>query len=434
MGINYEKLLAQFIAFKSISADPKHNKDSINCANWLEEILKEAGFKTKQWISEPANPVIYANFTRNKRVKTILIYGHYDVQPASKSDGWLSDPFTLSKKDNRYYGRGIMDNKGQILIHIYTALKLIKEEKLNVNLKFLIEGNEESDTGSLAKIVTAHSKDLSCDHIIISDGDIVDNHPVIEAGLRGVCNGTLVYKTANTAVHSGSYGNTIPNAAHELSRLITKLFDDDEDIIIPGFYEDIPKEILSALPVTYEKLNKKIGIKKLFLKDNNTFHNKIGNLPALVATGIQSGYVGNGYANIVPNTATLNFNIRFGQEQSPEKVLKSVKTFIKKATPNYVDYELSFTGYVKATRFELNTPFVRRITKALEEIYQQSLIMKYVGGTLPIVDVFSECLGSDPISIPLANSDANMHGVNENMTLESIKLGLKFSEWLLTQN
>lgn len=434
MGINYENLLTQFISFNSISADPKHNKDSQNCANWLAEILNKAGFITTLWAKSPANPVVYASYVCNTRAKTILIYGHYDVQPAKKSDGWATEPFRLTKSSNRYYGRGVMDNKGQILIHIYTALKLLEEKKLNVNLKFLIEGNEEADTGSLTKIVVEHSEELNCDHIIISDGDIIDNHPVIEAGLRGVCNATLVYKTANTAVHSGSYGNTIPNAAHELSRLITKLFDADEDIIIPGFYADVPKEVLTALPVTIEKLNKKIGIKKLFLKDNDTFHNKTGNLPALVVTGIHSGYVGAGYANIVPNTATLNFNLRFGQQQSPEKIINSVKTFIKKATPNYVDYELTFTGYVKATRFNLNTAFVKRATKALEAIYQQPLITKYVGGTLPIVNVFSEYLHSDPVSVPLANNDANMHGINENLTIESIELGLKFSEWLLTQN
>lgn len=430
--MQYEHLLKEFLAFQSISADTTKQVDLQECANWIAELLAAGGMQSEVWPVKDSNPVVFANYHVTDAADTVLIYGHYDVQPASRTDGWKTEPFQLETDGDKYYGRGVIDNKGQILIHIVTALELIKAGKLKVNLKFLIEGNEETGSKSLPLVIEANKQALKCDRIIISDGDIIKDNPVIEAGFRGVANATLVYKTALTNVHSGGYGNTIPNAAHEISKLVTKLFNDDEDIVIPGFYDDVPKTILEELPISLESFNKSIGVKKLFVKDSETWHNKVGNLPALVVTGMQSGYIGTGFANIVPNTAELRFNIRFGQEQSPEKVLQALEDFIKKATPEFVDYTLTFTSFVKAERLNLETDYIKKLRSALAIIYGNKTLVKYVGGTLPIIGAFREHLGVEPISIPLANEDSNMHGVGENFAKEKIALGLKFSSWLLS--
>ena len=235
----YKQLLSEFVRFQSISTDPNFLPAIDDTIEWLQNLFQNNGFETKIFPGEKTNPVVFSQYKNPKATQTVLIYGHYDVQPARHDEGWDSDPFTLTEKNGKYIARGVVDNKGQILIHIFTVLNLIKENKLAYNVKFLIEGNEETSNPELSEIMKKNSKLLASDYVLVSDGELVDGKPAIEASLRGGFNLTLQYKTADNNVHSGIYGGAVPNAAYELTKLLGKLFDENNSVTVDHFYDNV---------------------------------------------------------------------------------------------------------------------------------------------------------------------------------------------------
>ena len=219
----YKKLLTEFVSFKSISTDPEFKPEIEKTVEWLRNLFTENGFTVKVLHGKKTNPVVYSHYQTDDNAETVLIYGHHDVQPASIEEGWEQDPFTVLEKKDKWIARGVVDNKGQILIHIATVLDLIKANKLKYNVKFLIEGNEETSNDELSEIMRTEKELIKTDHVLISDGEIVDGKPAIEASLRGGFNLTLALKTADNNLHSGIYGGAVPNAAFELSKLLSKL-------------------------------------------------------------------------------------------------------------------------------------------------------------------------------------------------------------------
>lgn len=212
----YTQLLSECIAFRSISTDPEFKPQIDACADWLIDLLQQYGFETEKIINY-GNPLVFGSYHHDDSLPTLLIYGHYDVQPASQEDGRLSDPFVLTQREGRYYARGAVDNKGQIMIHIATVLEAIRENrKLNYNIKFLIEGDEETGSPYITQALEDHTELLACDLVLVSDGELIGNHtPTMVAGFRGGMNMTLTLQTAKTNLHSGIYGNIAPSASHE---------------------------------------------------------------------------------------------------------------------------------------------------------------------------------------------------------------------------
>src|SRR6185369_1034482 len=222
----YKDLASEIIKFKSISTDPGCVGELKKTADWLKKLFLANKFKVDTWILGDSNPVVFASYELSaKDAETVLIYGHYDVQPAEKSDGWSADPFTLREGKGRLYGRGIVDNKGQFLVHVATVLNLIKRKELKYNVKFILEGNEETGSPNLGKIIESHKKELKSDLIIVSDGEIAGDTPTVEASFRGSFSTTVKYVTAKNNLHSGIYGGAVPNAAYELTKLVSKIYD-----------------------------------------------------------------------------------------------------------------------------------------------------------------------------------------------------------------
>ncbi|KXK10248.1 MAG: putative succinyl-diaminopimelate desuccinylase, partial [Microgenomates bacterium OLB23] len=236
----YLQLLKEFVALRSISTDPSYIKDIEKTAQWLGNLLTQYGFTVK--ITKGAgNPIVCAQYNNGSQ-QHVLIYGHYDVQPAEINEGWTHDPFELKEKNGRLYGRGAVDNKGQIMIYIATVIELIQQKSLGYNVTFLIEGNEEAGSSGLDTFVETHKEKLLADFLLVSDGEITAGHPVIEVGFRGVLNIALTVETSTKDNHSGLYGGIIPNAANELSILLGKLFDQssgEQRVTIEGFYDNI---------------------------------------------------------------------------------------------------------------------------------------------------------------------------------------------------
>lgn len=434
---SYKKLLAKFVGFKSISTNPKYLPEIGKTVAWLKNLFTESGFSVKIWEGKECNPVVFAGLTVNRFLPTLVIYGHYDVQPAGMKDGWKTDPFTLKEGKGKLFGRGVVDNKGQILAHIVTVLTLMKEAKLNYNTKFLIEGNEETSNPDLASIMKTHKKDLACDIVMVSDGELTNNKPTIEISLRGGFNCTLTYQTGKNNLHSGIFGGAVPNAAIELSRFLAKIHNPDNTIGYPEFYKKAdaisPKQLKNNKNLTDGgSIRELAGVDTLITEKGHDFYTQTGLRPTIQITGINTGYIETGYANIVPAKAEARLNFRIVASQKPEQVAKDFEKFVRKNTPKYVKAGLSFHGLHSPIKLDMENKYVERATTVLKKVYGSKVSRKNVGGAVPFVADVKDILGVDTLLIPLVNEDSNMHGANENFDIELAKKALEFSRAFLS--
>ncbi len=429
----YKKLLTEYTGFGSISTDKAFLPEIEKSVSWLKDLFEKNGFKVGILKGKTCNPIVFASYEVSTKAETVLVYGHYDVQPASREDGWDSEPFKLTEKNGKLYARGVVDNKGQHLIHAHTVFNLIKEKRLKYNVKFLIEGNEETANEDIPKIIRDNKKKLKTNYVLISDGE-VRYRPEIEYSLRGGFNVTLRFATAKNNTHSGIYGGAIPNAANELSKFLSKLFDKNNKVTIPNFYKNVDK-------ITSEQIknNKKLlksekevfentGVKTLMTETGLDFYTQTGLRPTLQVTGVKAGYIGEGYANIVPAKAEARINFRVVTSQIPIDVYKAFEKFVKVNTPRYVSYELSVASMHKPVRVDISSKKVMEVKKLLKLAFGTEVLIKPVGGAIPVVSDFKEVLGVDTLLVSLGNDDCNMHGVNENYDTALLKKGLKFSE------
>lgn len=427
---NFKEILKKYLSFKTVSTDKNYQKEILACVQFLKTLLEKNKFKTKI-ISNFGNPLVLAELN-NQAKETILIYGHYDVQPAAKEDGWRNDPFSLFEDKNKFYGRGVVDNKGQNLIHLYTLFKLNQENNLGYNIKVLLEGNEETGSEKLEKFLRTYKNLLKADAILISDGEIVDHLPIIDAGFRGVINLEITFQTAKYDFHSGLYGGIIPNSLHETIKILSTFFDSTDKVLINGFYkgiEPIDKKIIlnnKKIPFDENKFKKTSGIKKLFTQDLD-FYTKTGLWATLQLTGLSGGYTGEGFRNSVPAKTIVKINIRFVENQSVKEIIKSLKQHLKKVSPPYVKYKIKVKEIAPAVKLELNNKYVQKAKELLKIVFKQEPIFKFSGGGLPIVAYFKKILKIPQVLVPLANEDCNMHSVNENFDKKLIEKGLKFS-------
>ncbi len=430
---NFKNLLKELISFKSISTDPQYQEQVNKTAEWIADLFKKNGFET-EIIKGYDNPVVFASHKIDSEAETVLVYGHYDVQPAEKKDGWDSEPFELTEKDGKLIARGVVDNKGQFLIHAYSVLELIKQNQLKYNVKFLIEGNEETGSGKISGLLKEKKELFKADHILISDGEM-PYKPMVTTSFRGILNVTVRYETANNNLHSGLYGGAVPNAAEELSRLTAKLNNPEYLSEISDFYEKddslSPEDILKCREIdkSRESVLGKTGIKKYFLNNSKSFTATTGFKSMHAVTGFKSGYIGEGYSNIVPNSAEAKINFRIAWDQDPKDVFNKFFEFVKNNTPEYVRVEIDEPAQlIKPIKVDLTLSKHQETINLLKEVYQDEVLIDYCGAIIPIVGDFQKVLGTDPLLVSLANDDCNMHGVNENYDVGLIEKGLEFSK------
>jgi len=430
----YLKLLKQLIPFKSLSTDSSFKSEIDKTVDWLDNLFKDNKFKV-QTFTGYSNPMIVASYEFDPKLPTCLIYGHYDVQPALITDGWDSEPFTVVERNGRLFARGSVDNKGQVLIHIATILDLIEKNNLKYNIKFFLEGDEESGSPLLEKFMTEHAEDLKADFVVLSDGEI-DNRPTIELSSRGLVNTTLTLKTAKTDLHSGLYGGAAPNAVYELSKLLSKIYDKDNKVTIKGFYNSVTpiskeeQEIIAQREFSLDSYTKITGAKAILTEPEFNFYAQVGLRPSVNIVGITGGYQEEGYKTAIPYKASAKINFRLVEDQDPKEVIKQFEKFVKENLPEYVEYELKNErneGSAKAVKLDYKNKYVAQAIKVLEEVWNDKVVYEYVGGTLPVMKFIKDILKTPQISVPLCNNDCNMHGANENFSVDLIKKGLEFS-------
>ncbi|PJA12635.1 hypothetical protein CO112_01750 [Candidatus Dojkabacteria bacterium CG_4_9_14_3_um_filter_150_Dojkabacteria_WS6_41_13] len=431
----YKKQVTELVSKQSISTDPAFASGIEGAVEWLKKYFTDNGFVFER-VDGYGHPIVIAKYTVSADKKTFFVYGHYDVQPANKEDGWDADPFVLTEKDGKLLGRGVVDNKGQFMIHLVSIIELIKAGKLTKNIVFVVEGDEETGGGGISKLFEERPELFKADQYIISDGEM-PYKPVITASFRGTFNLTVKVTTAANNMHSGLYGGAAPSATVVASQLVARMYDDNNRLVLKGFYDKDLVPTVEELQLCKDmdgvkmKTLEQTGVKKWFLGKNNSFCEVVGFTTMIVPSGINGGYTGSGYSNIVPATAFIKLNTRLAANQSVETVQNMIRQYLVENTPDYATAEIVDVQSDNAPiKVDITSSMHKKAIALLEEVYGDKVLIDFCGATLPIVIDIKRVFGVDPVLISLANDDCNMHGVNENYDIRLIKKGLEFSERL----
>lgn len=423
----YRKILNDLVKFKSISTDSSYRNQIDDCVDYLQDLLEENEFEVNI-IPGYDNPILLASKVIDPEYKTCLIYGHYDVQPADV-EGWFNDPFSLLEKDGRLYARGVLDNKGQFLIHLVSIIELITSKNLKYNIKIMLEGNEETGSDMLEKFFTDYKDALKSDLVMISDGEISKNTPIIEVGFRGVVNCTLEVTSSYTDLHSGIFGGAATDAGKELTILLSKIYDKNGSLSIKDMEIDIPQKMrdeCEKIDFDEEEYKRVSGTKSFDKKEN--YFVLTGLMPAITITGIDFGYNGEGYRNAIAHKAIAKINIRTSPLQNPTEIGEIFKKWVEKNISKNVDYKLVVEQISSGAVVDIANKYVKKADEILTEVYGVKPYKKYSGGTLPIASMIQRELSIPQLYIPFGNEDCNMHGTNENFVVSNVEKGIEFSK------
>ena len=435
--------LKAFLRFPSVSTQPEHAPDLLACAEWLRDLLSCIGLRADVHTTE-GSPVVLASAPRDPAKRTVLIYGHYDVQPPEPLDGWTTPPFEPQVREGRLYARGAADNKGQILAHILGVAETLREKgSLPVNVIFLIEGEEEIGSPHLADFLKEHREELACDLVAISDTAMAPgNKPALTYALRGIAAMELIVRGPSRDLHSGLFGGAVANPLTVLSRLIGSLHDDQGRVRIPGFYDSVrplepwEREAASDLEKASggeETIKELAGVSELFGESGFTTIERIGARPTAEVNGIGGGYQGMGTKTVLPKEAFAKITVRLVGDQDPGVILNAAEEYLRSKTPPGVLLEV-ITGHSGAAyQSDPNSKEGLAARKALKEAFGAEPLLLRDGGSIPIVATLKEILGVDSYLLGLANPDSRIHSPDENMLIENFLGGIRMNRILLEE-
>lgn len=427
---NLERL-NDFLKIPSISTDSDRNDDTRKAADWVNNIFMESGIES-EIVETPGHPCVLADTGPvDAKVPTVLVYGHYDVQPTGDEGLWNSPPFTPTIRDGKIYARGSADDKGQVLTHMLAAEAWKKVAgKLPIRLKFCIEGEEEVSSPNLEKIIRDHKDRLACDYVVISDTPKFDaTQPAITYGTKG-----LVYKEIHITgpkqnLHSGSYGGTLANPGNALATIIASLRDSDNRVTIPGFYDGVrdlspeDKKRMADLPFDESGYLESMGAPALTGEKGYTTLERRWARPTLDVNGIIGGFTGEGASTVIPAKVSAKISMRLVPDQDHVKISKAFDAAVRAACPEGVRLEIVDHGACAAYVAPLDTPGMRAASGALEAAFGKKPYFTREGGTLPILPLFKEVLGADSLMIGLCHPDSNAHGPNEFFAVSDFHQG-----------
>ncbi len=423
-----------YLRIPSVSAQPEHKADVLRAADWLFAHLSALGMRAE--IKQTAgNPVVYAEWLGAPGAPTVLIYGHYDVQPAEPFELWHSKPFEPTVRDGVIYARGADDNKGQHFAHIKAIESYLKGAgKLPVNVKFVAEGEEEIGGTSLAEFVQQNKALLACDCVMVSDGSLYSmDRPTITYGLRGITAFELTVKALARDVHSGHYGGNVQNPAIALAQILAGLKDAHGRIAVPGFYDNVRKLTpaeradIAEVPWAEADIVRETGALQTFGDPDFTPNERKGARPTLEVNGMWSGYTGPGGKTIIPSTAHAKFTLRLVPHMEPVKVRDLVVAYIKQIAPPGV--ELSFTGErgAEASYIDRSSPLFQAAVDAATETYGNTPYFELEGGSIPVVGDFVKVLEKPVILLGMGLPDDAIHSPNEKYSVACFEKGIEAS-------
>lgn len=441
---NYERYLdelKEFLKIPSISTLPEHGKDMQQAAEFVAEKLKQAGMNKVEIFQTEGHPLVYAEWLGAPGKPTVLVYGHYDVQPVDPIELWETPPFEPTIKDDNIYARGATDDKGQMYVHIKSVEAYFKTfGSLPLNVKFIIEGEEEIGSSNLTSFLKNNVELLKADAVLISDTSLWDvGVPTITYGLRGLTYMEVEVIGPNRDLHSGTYGGAVPNPINILAEMIAKLKDKDGRITITGFYKDVLKltkeerENFKALKFSEKEFAKSIGIKKSVGEKGYSVLERVWARPTLDCNGIVGGFTGQGAKTVIPSKASAKISMRLVPNQDPKKIEKLFTKYIKQIAPDYVKVNVTPLHGGYPVLAPLDHKATKAAARAMSKAFGKKTIFMREGGSIPIVVDFANRLKACPVLMGLGLDSENLHSPNEHFNLNHFKLGIKSSVYFLDE-
>jgi acetylornithine deacetylase/succinyl-diaminopimelate desuccinylase-like protein len=433
----FESELCELLRIPSISAIGEHRNDIERAADWVLRQFQSLGFRTEK-ITTPGNPLVFAASPAVAGAPTVLVYGHYDVQPVDPLDEWTTPPFEPTRRGDNLYARGATDDKGQMFTHIKSAEAWLKTEgRLPVNLKYLIEGEEEVSSGNLFPFIEKEHEKLACDVAVISDSSqFAAGRPAITYGLRGIAYYELRLTGPKQDLHSGTFGGAVTNPAGALCRLISSLVDKQGKIQVPGFYDDVvpltdqERQQFAALQFDESAFKRQIGVEGLSGEEGFSTLERRWARPTCDVNGLTSGYQGEGAKTVLPARASAKFSFRLVPSQQPKKISAALERFLRNQLPPGVTMELIDFHGAPGVVVPLDSPHMAAAIRAIERSFGKKPVFMREGGSIPIVTTFRQELGVDTLLLGWGLDDDNAHSPNEKFNLPDFHRGIKASAYL----
>lgn len=432
---NKERFLTEMmdlLRIPSVSARDEHKEDMVSCAEAVRKALIESGCDKAQVMETGGHPVVYGEKLIDPAKPTVLVYGHYDVQPVEPLEEWKTPPFEPTIIDGKVFARGSADDKGQFYMHIKALETMVKTNTMCTNIKFIIEGEEEVGSPNLGKFVAEHKDLLKADVILISDSSLLSmENPSLDTGVRGLSYIEVEVTAAARDLHSGTYGGAVANPIVVLSKMIAACHDENNHVTIPGFYDDVDvvsaeeRDLINKAPFDEKEYKDEIGIKALHGEKGYTTYERTGTRPTLELNGIWGGYTGQGSKTVLPAKAFAKISARLVPSQSSEKMTKLLLDYFENAGPDYVT--------VKAFEHHGGEPYVTPIdskgyqaaSNALQTTFGKTPLPVRGGGSIPICNTLEKELGIKIIFMGFGLDNDGLHSPNEKYNLENYYKGIE---------
>ncbi|MBB5232588.1 dipeptidase [Deinococcus budaensis] len=434
-----EQELFDLLRIPSVSADPAHAPDMARAAEFLRAKLQGLGF-TARVDPTAGHPLVYAERLAAPGQPTVLIYGHYDVQPEAPLEEWETPPFEPTVRDGRIYARGATDDKGQAYAHVRGAELLLRAGELPVNVKFLLEGEEEVGSPNLEAYLQEHASELKADVIVISDGSrFAPDVPTVTYGLRGLSYVEIHVQGASRDLHSGSYGGAAPNPINALAEIIAGLKDDQGRVTIPGFYDGVEeltqeeREMWARLPHSDEEFAASIGVPALPGEAGYATLERLWARPTLDVNGIWGGYQGEGSKTVIAAKAGAKVSMRLVPGQDPERITRLVQDYVPTLAPEGTKVEVRGLHGGQPVKVDLDNPYVQAADRALTRVYGKPAAFARTGGSIPIVAAFRTLLGAPVLLVDFGLNEDAPHSPNESFAVEDYHNGILTSAYLLQE-
>jgi acetylornithine deacetylase/succinyl-diaminopimelate desuccinylase-like protein len=425
--------LKALLRIPSISTLPEHEGDCRKAAETLLAELSRIGMEHARLIEGEGHPLVYADWLHAAGKPTVLIYGHYDVQPPDPLDEWLSPPFEPTERNGNIYARGAVDDKGQVVAQIKALESLLAaNHALPLNVRVLLEGDEEVGGEAIAAYVASKPSDLKADFALVSDTELfAPGLPTLCVGVRGMIYTELEVRGAKTDLHSGMYGGAAPNPFFAVAHIIARLKDENGRVLIPGFYDDVlapSEDELAAwrrLPFDEEEYRKtEVGSRQLVGEDGYSVIERTWARPSLDVHGIPGGFIGSGAKTVIPAKATAKISMRLVPDMTPTKTFDLYKSYVAKIVPPGVDVTVRLIHSGDACLIPVDNPYIQAATRALKEVWGKETVFIRSGGSIPVVGDFDRHLGLPSVMMGFGLPDDNLHAPNEKFNLKNFEMGI----------
>ena len=429
----FREELFDFLRIPSVSAKAEHDPDMRRAAEWLAGRMTEAGLEAEVLETE-WHPIVLGEWHgAGKDAPTVLICGHYDVQPPEPVDLWSSPPFEPTVRDGRIYARGAADDKGQVFMHLKAVQAHMKATgRLPVNIVMIVEGEEEVGSPNLVPFVKAHANRLACDTVVVSDSDMyAEGMPSLLFSLRGLAYFEIHVRGPKSDLHSGSYGGAVANPANALAAIVASLKDGSGRVAIPGFYDDVlewdeeTRAQIRSLPHSDEEYRNELGVPALSGEVGYSTLERLWIRPTCDVNGLLSGYAGEGAKTVLPSKAMAKLSFRLVPDQTPERVRELLEAHLESVRPEGVTVELVELHGGRPWRAQIEGHLFDAAAAALEQAFQTRPVLQGEGGSIPIVVEFEETLGAPAVLIGFALPGCNMHAPDEWLSVENFEKGIR---------